>query len=151
MNKIADTLETQGDNPYRVRAYRRAANSIYLAEINIEQLINHHLPLTQIRFVGEGIAKHIKEIIVNPNFSTANLIKKRTDHELKRVMGLGPKRIKLLRTQYNIQTRKELLTAMKHGKLDNLRGFNQKFQEKLLANLKNLNLSKKRLDIKMLN
>jgi DNA polymerase (family 10) len=61
--KIADMLEEQEDNPYRIRAYRRAANNIKKYSQNIEQLARNNIDLTIIPYIGKHLADKIKQIV----------------------------------------------------------------------------------------
>ncbi|HEX2549214.1 MAG TPA: PHP domain-containing protein, partial [Gammaproteobacteria bacterium] len=62
--KIADQLEEEENNPYRIRAYRRAAKSIKIYSKNVEQLVKSQEDLTIISHVGEKLAGKIKQIIL---------------------------------------------------------------------------------------
>lgn len=150
LNKIADTLEVHGDNPYRVKAYRRAANSIYYSDLNIEECIKKGAPITQIRYVGKGIAKHIAEFVLNKNSDISAIIKNKKTfyNDLKYVAGLGPKRIRLLSNTLQINTRKQLLSAIKKNQLSELPGFTPKFQQKILQSIKRPNYKEKFFRIK---
>ncbi|MBV8803215.1 MAG: PHP domain-containing protein, partial [Gammaproteobacteria bacterium] len=61
--KIADLLEEQEDNPYRIKAYRRAAGNIKKYSKNIEQLVRNNIDLTTIPYIGIHLAEKIKQII----------------------------------------------------------------------------------------
>lgn len=60
---VADYLELNLDNPYRIKAYRRAARSIEKLEKSVTQMVNAGDDITQIHYVGQRIASHIKEIV----------------------------------------------------------------------------------------
>jgi DNA polymerase (family 10) len=66
---IADILEDQEENPYRVRAYRRAANSIKRFSKNINDLLLAEEDLTIISGVGKHLAEKIKQIVITENYT----------------------------------------------------------------------------------
>lgn len=86
--KIADHLEDQEDNPYRIKAYRRAANNIKKYSKNIEQLVRNNIDLTTIPYIGNHLAEKIKLIILEGeeafllNFNLL-LLKKITQNKYK--------------------------------------------------------------------
>src|SRR5687768_15109146 len=63
LNQTADFLEVHADNPYRVRAYRRAAGKINVYPKNIWQLVEENYDLTQIPKIGKHLAERIIEIV----------------------------------------------------------------------------------------
>jgi DNA polymerase (family 10) len=67
--RIADMLEEQEENPYRVRAYRRAATSLRKYDKNISDAVNNNIDLTDIPRVGAKLSEVIKEIILTGNLS----------------------------------------------------------------------------------
>lgn len=73
--QLANLLELSGDNPYRIRAYRRAAGSILQLEDNLLDLVKENFDLTSIRGIGKGIA-HIILHAVNTNESPLLLVKR---------------------------------------------------------------------------
>lgn len=62
--KIADQLEEEENNPYRIRAYRRAARTIKNYPKNLEKLIKEDIDLQRIPNVGNRIAKIICQILL---------------------------------------------------------------------------------------
>lgn len=65
--QFADLLEAEGDNPYRVRAYRRAGRVVDKAVESLAELIDQGVDLTYLPNVGEGIAGSIQTIIKTGN------------------------------------------------------------------------------------
>ena len=68
LQEMADLLEQQGANPFRVKAYRRAAATLETLEEDVEKILeaNGHQGLIALPNIGEGIATAISEIVVNP-------------------------------------------------------------------------------------
>jgi DNA polymerase (family 10) len=65
---IADILEDQDENPYRIRAYRRAANSIKRLKKNVTDLIMAEEDITLIPGVGKHLSEKIKQIALTDNY-----------------------------------------------------------------------------------
>src|SRR6185437_9695494 len=60
--EIADLLEIQGANPFRVRAYRNAARSVSELGKSIPEMIGHDESLKTIRGIGDDLARKLREI-----------------------------------------------------------------------------------------
>lgn len=67
LNHIAEVLEAQEENPYRIRAYKRAAKSLLRFPQEVSELIKSEIPLTTIPHVGIKLEEVIKEIIKTNN------------------------------------------------------------------------------------
>lgn len=90
--------------------------------------------LREIPGVGEGIEKKILEIIETGTCKEYEQLKKQVPikfEELKKVEGLGPKKIKFLYKKLNIRNLKDLEKAIKQHKLEKLERFGEKTQENL--------------------
>lgn len=66
--KVADLLEIEGANPFRVRAYRDAARTIEGYPRRISEIVESDNPLDEIPGVGEDLANKILEIVETGNF-----------------------------------------------------------------------------------
>ena len=140
LSQIADDLEINGHNPYRIRAYRRAANSIRRYPKSISKILveNSHADLTHIPYIGARIAAHIKALVTHgsiPFTYHQSRPKKLFRHELRDLPGLGPKRIKWLADNLSVYTKKDLLIALQGNRLDDQKGFSDRFKKSLLKNL----------------
>ena len=134
--QIADMLELQGANVFRVRAYRTAAHNLKdLAGSLIELYRQDNSVLDNIPGIGKDLRGKILEI-----FKTGKLVyyeELKCDFpegflELLNVQGLGPKKLKNLREKLNIQNIDGLEKACKAGLLEKIEGMGKKSQEKLL-------------------
>jgi len=140
LRKFADLLEIHAENPYRIRAYRRAARSIDKLDKNISQLIQEHVELTNLPNIGPGISRLIQEIIKTnkiPTHVASQMKEKPFRNELLQIKGLGKKRIALLKN-IGITTRDALLKSIKTGALrSNFSWVTSSFEEKLLHGIQN--------------
>ena len=95
-NDISDILEIKGDNPFRIRAYRRAAQNIDglakdVAEISVEEL-------QEIPGIGADLAGKVQEYVKTGSLKFYDELKKEVPSglvDLLSVPGLGPKTAKL--------------------------------------------------------
>jgi DNA polymerase (family 10) len=62
LEDIADILETKGENPFKIRAYRKAARSIEQLPVEVAQLVREGR-LREIPGVGEAISKKVTELV----------------------------------------------------------------------------------------
>ncbi|MFP4429410.1 MAG: DNA polymerase III, partial [Desulfovermiculus sp.] len=61
--ELADILEIEGANPFRVRAYRNAARSVSGLSYSLRDLVHQEEDLTQYPGIGQELATKIKEIV----------------------------------------------------------------------------------------
>ncbi|HEX5710123.1 MAG TPA: helix-hairpin-helix domain-containing protein, partial [Sulfuricurvum sp.] len=145
-NEIAELLDIQGENPFRIRAYRNAARAIFSYPQEMKSLVNEGFDLTTLKTIGHDLAAKIIEMVTTGELEFLNDLKRRIAPELEELLkipGLGPKRVHLLYEHLHIRSLKELQMALENGKLDRIAGFGPK----LLAALQNA-LGNKRLPTK---
>jgi len=138
-NKMADLLEIEGANPFRVRAYRNAARTVSGLPKNVTEMIKDNEDLTELSGIGEDLAGKIEEIVETGALSQLKELQEKTPpelHELMKLEGLGPKRVKVLNRELNIETLDQLKNAAEEGKVEALEGFGKKTQQKILEALK---------------
>jgi len=129
-------LEIEGANPFRVRAYQRAAQVIGglskpVSEMAPEELLS--LP-----GIGKGIQDHLKEILGTGQFQELVQLRAKIPKgllELLRVPGLGPKRARVLFDQLGIDSLSKLREAAQAGRLAQLAGFGDKLVRNILEGL----------------
>jgi len=130
---IADGLEFLGDNPFKIRAYRKAAQSIASLDAPVDSMIEKG-ELSQIDGVGKAIAAKIEAWVKLDDFSALEKIRDKVPSgmaELVKVPGLGMKRLRLLSDQLGIDTLDDLLDACRKGRLSGIKGFPEKGVERL--------------------
>ncbi|MFT7823715.1 MAG: DNA polymerase/3'-5' exonuclease PolX [Sulfurimonas sp.] len=137
--KVAYLLELQDANPFRVRAYRNAARTIGALPYSIVDLLQSNKDLTELPGIGEDLADKIKEICKT---GTLKFLKKLESeeggslHELMKIPGLGPKKVKALHQVLGIETLQELAEAAQEGTVSKIEGFGEKSQANILKELK---------------
>ncbi len=133
--EIADLLEIEGANPFRVRAYRFAARTLRDLSREVAEMVAKGEDLTSLPGIGEDLAGKIKDIVATG--TTALLEKHRktvpaTLTELLRIPGLGPKRVRILSQGLNIRSLSELQNAAREGRVQALPGFGEKTEQHIL-------------------
>ena len=105
--KVADLLEIEGANPFRVRAYRNAARVVGGLTQSLVDLAARGEDLTGLPGVGQDLAGKIQEIIKTGDLGLLKELEARTPPALALLMnvaGLGPKRVHILHEKLGITT-----------------------------------------------
>ena len=147
LDELADYSEMEDDQPYRARAYRRAAQTISSMEGDIEDLLKKG-SLKEIPGVGEGIEKKIVEILKTGKLETLEKMKQRNAVDvtsLSKVEGIGPKTVKALYKELKIRNLDELESAIKDGRLADFRGLGVKDPNLLLERIQSAKLQSNRV------
>ncbi|HSG96206.1 MAG TPA: nucleotidyltransferase domain-containing protein, partial [Afifellaceae bacterium] len=146
-NELADLLEIEGANRFRVRAYRNAAVTIANLPKSAASMVEAHDDLSKLPAIGKDLAGKIAEIVATGHLALLDELEKTMPADLVRIAeipGLGPKRVKTLYNIAGIESLKALGAAAKAGKLRQLPGFGTKIEAKILAELDRLATSRKR-------
>ena len=147
LEELADYTEMEDDQPYRARAYRRAAQTIKSIEEDIEQIAKEG-NLKEIPGIGDAIEKKIKEILETGKLTSLDKLKQSTPVDvasLTKVEGIGPKTVKDLYRQLQIKNLEELESAIKEGRLADFRGLGIKDPKILLERIQNAKLQSNRV------
>ena len=134
-DEIADLLEIEEANPFRVRAYRNAARTVRGLGRELQELVHAGKDLTKLQGIGKDLAAKIEEILAT---GTAKALKElhrevpASLEELLKIPGLGPKRVKALYKDLNIKTVAQLERAARKGQLRELPGFGAKTEARVL-------------------
>jgi DNA polymerase (family 10) len=136
-DRIAILLEIKGENPFKVNAYRRAAENLRRETRDIVELYKEG-KLTEIPGVGKAIAQKITEILENGKLEfyyklTAEIPERLLS--LYEVPEMGPKRIKLVWEKLGIDSVEKLEKAALEGTLRSLPGFGPKIESKILEGI----------------
>lgn len=148
LEEIADLLEIEGENAFRIRAYRNAARELRDLTQSVAEMVAQGADLTALRGIGEGIAKKIVELVQTGHLAYLEDLEKETGPglaELLAVPGLGPKRVKRIHDELGVHDAAGLLAAARAGKLEGLAGLGAKTQEKILAALERRAVKKSRV------
>lgn len=133
--EIADLLEIQGANPFRIRAYRNAARILGELPQEASRLLEAGSDLTRLPGVGDDLAAKIKEIVTTEHCSLLDRLHTELPPaitDLLKIPGLGPKRVKALYHDLDVQTLEQLYRAARDGRIRALPGFGEKTENNIL-------------------
>ena len=136
--EIADLLEIDGANPFRVRAYRNAARTLGELGRDVRGMLEQGADLTELPGIGDDLAGKIREIVDTGRCAMLDKLHRRIPHdvaELLKLPGLGPKRVKALYQDLDISTVAQLQRAARDGRLRELPGFGPKTEQRLVEAL----------------
>ena len=133
--EIADLLEIQGANPFRIRAYRNAARTLGELSQDVRMLVEKGDDLKRLPGIGDDLSARIREIVATGSCSL--LARLHTELppavvELLKIPGLGPKRVKALYHDLEVQTVEQLYRAARDGRIRALPGFGEKTELNIL-------------------
>ena len=137
-DEMADLLEIEGDNPYRVRAYRNAARTVRHLGRELADMVERDEDLTRLPGIGKELAAKIREIVTTGHARALDKLHRRVPaslEELLKIPGLGPKRVRALYYDLHIKSLKQLEDAVRRGRLRQLPGFGPKTEQRILENL----------------
>jgi DNA polymerase (family 10) len=136
-DKIADILEIQGENPFRIRAYRRAAQTIE----NLSDDISHYVKkggLVKLPGIGEDLASKIEEFLKTGKMPAYEKLKKKIKPvllDMINIPGVGPKTAKLLYEKLKVKSLADLEAKARVHKISGLPGIKEKTEENILKGL----------------
>jgi len=136
-NQIADLLEIQGANPFRVRAYRRGAIAIQGLTDAIESIAQQGT-LRDITGIGEDLANKINEYLQTGRMEFHERLKEEVPPALVKLVDIpsvGPKTAKQIYDQFRVQGIEELEALCKTDKLLSVPGFKQKTIDNILRGI----------------
>ena len=131
--QIADLLEIKGANPFKIRAYRNAADIVATTPEQIVDLADEDL--LDIPGIGRDLAAKTRELADRGTLAYhEELLQElpRTLLELLDLPGLGPRTVARLYDELAITSLDELETAARNGRIRGLRGLGAKREEQLL-------------------
>lgn len=149
LEKIALYMELQGENPFKVSAFRKAAAALETDERSLSEMED----VTKLKGIGKGTAAVIEDLIET---GESSLLKELQDIvpkgllPLLKLPGLGGKKIAKLHQELGIDSAESLQAACEAGKVRELAGFAAKTEEKILKELANFANRSERLPIWLL-
>ena len=138
LSQVADLLEIQGANPFRVRAYRNAARTVNTHAVPMRKLLAAGEDLTELPGIGKEMAGHIAELVETGTLSTLEELGESVPLSLVEVIklpGIGPKKAARLWQELDIESVEQLEVAARAGKVAGLEGFGLKSQERILRGI----------------
>ena len=127
--EIADFLEIEGANPFRVRAYRNASRTVSGLGSELKDMVAAGEDLTKLPGIGKELAAKICEILETGTAKALIKLQQRipeTVIEMLKLPNLGPKRVRVLYRDLKIKNLKQLSLAARKGRIRALEGFGEK-------------------------
>ena len=146
---VAQILEIKGDNPFRIRAYERAAQNIEGLTENIENFVAQDR-LGDIPGIGKDLAYKIKEFIKTGRLKVYQDLKRTIPAgllDLLNIPSVGPKTAKLLYEKLRIGNIQDLENAINKNKLQGIFGIKEKTVQNILKGIELLKKRKERMTL----
>lgn len=137
-DQIADLLDFQSANPFRVRAYRNGARKIGDLSQPLAALAESEDGLTSIDGIGKDLAEKITTLLKSGSLPMLDELLAEippTVLAILRVPGLGPKRAAVIHKELGVNTLEELRDACESDQVKDLKGFGKKTQETILKGI----------------
>lgn len=137
LDEIASYLELSEPNPFKSRAFEKAARAVEALDDDVEDLIKRK-QLLATPGIGKATGEIIEELVATGQSGYLNELRAQYPpgiFELLRVPGLGLKKIGVLHSEFGIGSLDELEAAAKDGRIAKLRGFGSKTQQKILEGI----------------
>ena len=139
-------MELQGENPFKVSAFRKAAQALEADERSLSEIED----VTKIKGIGKGTAAVILELMESGKSSVLEELEAAVPKGLVPLMklpGLGGKKLAKLYQELNIVDAESLKAACEEGRVQTLAGFGAKTEEKILKELANFGSRSERLPV----
>ncbi|WP_413612826.1 DNA polymerase/3'-5' exonuclease PolX [Bdellovibrio sp. HCB-110] len=146
-NQLADLLEIQGANPFRIRAYRTAARTVMELSQNVADVIEAHGKLYEYPGIGKDLASKIEEIVQTGHLKVFDEAAQKTPKfllEFLKIPTLGPKRVKMLHQQLGIKSLEDLQRIAESNEILKIRGFGEKTRSEILEGIKKIRQEERR-------
>jgi DNA polymerase (family 10) len=133
--ETADLLEIDGQDSFRIRSYRNAAQAIENHSQQIKDLMGDPKQVLAISGIGKGMLNNLKELFDTGKLAVqAELLDKYHPSmlQLLKIQGLGPKTIALIWSSYKISDVDGVEKLAREGKIRELPRMGEKHEAKLL-------------------
>jgi len=133
--ETADLLEIDGQDSFRIRSYRNAAQAIENHSEQIKDIIADPKKVLEISGVGKSMLRNLQELLTD---GTLSLQKELLDKyhpsmlQLLKIQGLGPKTIALIWSAYKVSDVDGVEKLAREGKIRELPRMGEKHETKLL-------------------
>lgn len=138
-DELADLLEIQGANAFRVRAYRNASRTIGSLAESVEDLAERGAAAVQeLPGIGKDLAEKIVTIVETGALPQLEELREQVPPgviEMMRIPGMGPKKAAALFNELSITSLEELKEAAENGQIAALKGFGKKTEQTILENI----------------
>jgi DNA polymerase (family 10) len=134
--RLAALMEVRGDDPFRWRSYRNAAEAIEVWPTPLKEIAGKDgvTGLQEIPGVGKAIAGKVIDLLTKGTFDAWERLTAETPEtvlDLMEVPGIGPKTAALLHKRFKVSTLDEMKAFVASGGLEMVDGIGAKTAEKI--------------------
>jgi DNA polymerase (family X) len=132
-DELGDLLSLQGENPFRIRAYRRAARVVRSLPQELAELKSVR-DYDAIPGIGRDLAAKIAELVKSGRLKALEKLRREVPPGLRDLLnlpGMGPVRVRALLTSLQVKNREDLQRALAAGRIGLVRGFGETLQSRL--------------------
>lgn len=125
LSSLAQLLTVKGDNPYKIRAYRRAASTIRGLGESVDELVRNEGDLTAYEGIGKAIAFAVREIVLEGKLGSLEKLRAEVPPEVVAINQhprLDPTRVLRVYKKLGISSIEELRKALESGQIDEVFG-----------------------------
>lgn len=120
LESLAQLLAAQRENPYKIKAYRRAAEIVAQLPDSIDELVRREVDLTTLPGIGPGISSALREIVLSGNLRKLDALRATLSPEiaaLSEFPRLDPQRVLQAYKKLGISSLAELRAKLDSGEL----------------------------------
>jgi DNA polymerase (family X) len=147
LEELADLLEIQGANPFRIRAYRNAIRTVRALTRPVAEMVAAGEDLTELQGIGKDIASHLEELVGTGELELLEEVTREVPRELAtltRLDGVGPKKARRLWKELDVTAIDQLEDEAKAGRVEVLEGFGKRSVEKILRSIEEFRMHRGR-------
>ncbi len=135
-SRLAALMEVRGDDPFRLRSYRNAAEAIEVWPTSLKEIADKEgvAGLQEIPGVGKAIAGKVIDLLTKGSFDAWDRLIKETPEtvlDLLELPGIGPKTAALLHQRFKVSSLDDLKAFVAGGGLNTVEGIGPKTAEKI--------------------
>ena len=121
LSTLAQLLSMEKANPYKIKAYRRASNTIRGLGESVDELVRSSADLTGYSGIGEAISGAIREIVLTGTLASLEKLRSNASPELLSISAyprLDPKRVLRILKKLQISSTEALHQALESGAIE---------------------------------
>ncbi|NBC33258.1 MAG: DNA polymerase/3'-5' exonuclease PolX [Alphaproteobacteria bacterium] len=137
-SELADLLDIEGANRFRVRAYRTAAHAIADLPDSVAARLERGTDLSELPGIGEDLAGKVAEIVETGRLSLLDEVEARVPPSLADLLdipGISATRARRLYEELGVTGPGDLRQAAEQGRISGLKGFSDKTERDILRKL----------------
>jgi DNA polymerase (family 10) len=125
LSSLAQLLSSQKENPYKVKAYQRAAARIRNLSESLDEMVRDQEDLTRFAGIGEAIASAIREIVTTGTLGKLEKLRAQVTPAVASIIShprLDPKRVLRVYKKLGISSVNELRQRLESGEIEKIFG-----------------------------